>query len=47
VAMGRPRDIINEKLIYDVYGIDATIKWFENYPIIIPKRDIKREDCYV
>jgi iron complex transport system ATP-binding protein len=46
VAMGRPRDIINEKLIYEVYGINATIKWFENYPIIIPKRDNKKEENY-
>ncbi len=44
VAMGKPRDIINEKLIYEVYGINATIKWFENYPIIIPKRNIKKEE---
>ncbi|MEM4706006.1 MAG: ABC transporter ATP-binding protein [Candidatus Methanomethylicaceae archaeon] len=45
VAFGKPRDVINENLLSEVYGIEATIKWDGDNPIIIPKtRKIKSEE---
>lgn len=45
VACGKPRDVINESLLSEVYGVEANIKWEGSTPIIIPKtRKIKNEE---
>lgn len=44
VAYGKPKDIINEDLLSEVYGIEAFVKWEGDYPIIIPKiKKLKNE----
>ena len=46
VAEGKPRDVITAALLKDVYGVDARVKWDEefDYPLIVPKTSARAKE---